>query len=102
MTNIDTIREHLGQEELLVQLAEEAAELGKAALKLRRTYSDINPTPIGSQEAFANLMEELADVYTCLHILGYGTCENLMQVHQIAVAKQARWARRLEEAHKNR
>ena len=96
MTNIDTIREHLSQAELLAQLAEEAAELGKAALKLRRAYTGCNPTPVTSCEAFANLLEELADVYTCVHVLGIDTCENLSQVQRIMLGKMERWAGRLE------
>lgn len=39
------IHEILGESELLAQLAEEAAELAQAALKLRRALDGSNPTP---------------------------------------------------------
>lgn len=99
MTNIDTIREYLDQPELLNQLAEEAAELAEAALKLRRAYMGVNPTPVTGQEAFENLLEEMADVYNCIHVLGFDTCENLGQVQRIMVGKQERWADRLKQMH---
>lgn len=63
MTPIDTVREYLDQDELLAQLAEEAAELAQAALKLRRAYTGINPTPVTRRAAYNALLEELADVY---------------------------------------
>jgi NTP pyrophosphatase (non-canonical NTP hydrolase) len=100
MTNIDIIREHLDQPELLTQLAEEAAELCKAALKLRRVYTGVNPTPVSGKEAFTNLLEELADVYVCIHALGFDTCEHLNLVQRTANAKMERWAGRLDAAHR--
>lgn len=96
MMNTDTIQERLGQSEVLAQLAEEAAELAKAALKLRRVYTGINPTPVTGKEAFENLLEEVADVYNCIHILGLDTAVNLAEVQRIMLAKQARWAERLQ------
>lgn len=98
MTNIDIIRKYLDQPELLNQLAEEAAELAKAALKLRRVYTGINPTPVTGKEAFDNLLEEMADVYNCIHVLGFDTCVNLNEVQRIMLGKQSRWAERLKEA----
>lgn len=99
MTSVDIIRERLDQPELLTQLAEEAAELGKAALKLRRVYTGVNPTPVTGQEAFENLLEELADVYVCISALGLDTCMNLSQVQRTMLMKMERWAGRLEAAH---
>lgn len=51
---------------LLGQLAEEAAELGHAALKLQRVLAGENPTPVTEEEAREALIEEIADVYCCL------------------------------------
>lgn len=96
MLNIDTIQRHLDQSEVLAQLAEEAAELAKAALKLRRVYTGVNPTPVTGKQAFENLLEEMADVYNCIHILGFDTAVNLSEVQRIMLAKQARWAERLQ------
>lgn len=55
------IAEILGMEELLCQLAEECAELSKAALKLRRVITGKNPTPKTREECIADLAEEYAD-----------------------------------------
>lgn len=99
MTSVDVIREHLDQPELLTQLAEEAAELGKAALKLRRVYTGTNPTPVTGKDAFENLLEELADVYGCITALGLDTSLNLSQVQRIMLVKRERWASRLQAAH---
>lgn len=62
---LNHIIETLGTEELLAQLAEEAAELGKAALKLRRALDGKNPTPVSPSEALRNVREEMADVLLC-------------------------------------
>ena len=48
--------------ELLCGLAEESSELAQAALKLRRTYDQTNPTPVNPDTAFEKLCEEIADV----------------------------------------
>ena len=53
----------LPEEEILAQMAEECVEASKAALKLRRVRSGVNPTPVSEKDAFENLVEELADVY---------------------------------------
>ena len=44
-------------EELLCGLAEECSELAQAALKLRRTYDQTNPTPVDPDNAFEKLCE---------------------------------------------
>lgn len=51
----------LPEEEILAQMAEECVEASKAALKLRRARSGVNPTPVSEKDAFENLVEELAD-----------------------------------------
>ena len=63
------IMEYLGEPEMLSQLAEECAELGKAALKLRRVLDGRNPTPKTEEEARADLIEEVADVYNVVGFL---------------------------------
>lgn len=97
MDAIEYVRENLSQEELLCQLAEECAELSKAALKLRRIYAGVNPTPVTRAEAFQNLLEEIADVTLCVEVLGMNTPEVLYNCGRIWEEKSARWMNRLKE-----
>lgn len=87
------VRDHLSEEELLAQLAEEASELAQAALKLRRALDGRNPTPVPVDEARACLSEEVADVMLCLQVLKVST-----QTHDLEGLKYRkldRWVGRL-------
>lgn len=59
------IVDYIGYPAMLEQLAEECAELGKAALKLARIVRRENPTPVTKEEALENLREEYTDVIQC-------------------------------------
>ena len=63
---INYVTNRLSSPALLGQLAEEAAELGKAALKLQRILMDENPTRATKPEVMKSLIEEAADVYCSL------------------------------------
>jgi NTP pyrophosphatase (non-canonical NTP hydrolase) len=91
---IEFIRDNLSEEELLAQLAEEAAELGHAALKMRRVMDGRNPTPVRLSEAYANLQEEIADVQLVLEVLGL---DGYAQHAEARQAKLDRWVGRLRE-----
>lgn len=98
MKGIDIVREHLQPAELYAQLAEEATELAKAALKMRRAITDVNPTPITEAEAYGNLIEETADVYGCLLALDIGSDAAAVQsIKAVTEVKMERWATRLTE-----
>lgn len=97
---LEVIREALPCEELLCQLAEEAAELSQAALKLRRAYTGINPTPVTVQEAYEGLLEEIGDVTNALVALGYDRSMDRVRASMGMAEKMHRWADRLEEASK--
>ena len=88
------IKQHLPQDELLAQLAEECAELSQAALKLRRALTGINPTPVAADEARRNLVEEAADVYNVLGLLL--DAEDNAEIYSIIRRKKERWLNRLE------
>lgn len=94
MKELDYIRKTLPPEELLTLLAEEAAELAKAALKLRRALDGTNPTPVTAASAYDSLLEEIADVWLTMRALGLDkeaeTCEATM------TAKLERWAKRMK------
>lgn len=89
LTDIHTL---LGCSELLAGMAEEAAELAQAALKLRRTIDGRNPTPVSPEEASHKLNEEFADVVLCAAALGLDREE----VERFIREKAARWFMRLE------
>ena len=84
----EKIKQHLLQDELLAQLAEECAELSQAALKLRRALTGINPTPVAADEARRNLGEEAADVYNVLGLLL--DAEDNAEIYEIIRRKKAR------------
>lgn len=93
--NIKRVREYLDKPELFCQLAEECAELGKAALKLRRVMTNTNPTPYTESEVWENFTEEVADVMGVLKALEIPTDD--AGVQEIQKHKFQRWVRRLEE-----
>ena len=90
----EEIKQHLPQDELLAQLAEECAELSQAALKLRRAWTGINPTPVTVEDARRNLVEEAADVYNVLGLLL--DAEDNAEIYDIIRRKKTRWVKRLE------
>ena len=81
----EKIKQHIPQDELLAQLAEECAELSQAAL---------NPTPVTADEARWNLVEEVADVYNVLGLL-LDAADNA-EIYSIIRRKKERWLKRLE------
>ncbi len=95
---LDYIRIHVPVDELLVGLAEEAAELSQAALKYRRARGiSTNPTPVTEDEALAALVEEVADVALYLGVLRLiksVTGQDELLAKHIDI-KTERWAQRL-------
>ena len=101
MESFDIIKQSMPRHEILAQLAEECAELGQAALKLRRTLDpDASPTNVTEDEAEIRFREEVADVLLTLTI----ALDNDVQVKAtLDIAhtmryKQERWAKRIREA----
>ena len=88
---MDKIKNYLPDEEILAQLAEEAAELSQAALKLRRVIDGTNPTPKTREDAFGSLVEEYSDVVSCCREL------NILPAEIIIAGKKERWINRLKE-----
>ena len=87
------IQERVPITEVLAGLAEEAAELAQAALKLRRVYTQENPTPVSEDVAMEHLYEEIADVELYVKVLDV----NKSNILQTTEDKLARWVKRLEE-----
>lgn len=72
---INSIRNFVPDREMLEQLAEEAAELAQAAIKVIRAGEMAKglPTPVKYDEAFKNLVEEASDIRLILNIIGIHT-----------------------------
>lgn len=90
------VKDRLSQEELLAQLAEEAAELTHAALKLRRALDGTNPTPVDFPTALSAIREEVADVQLLLQLLDLDRDPG--ELEAIRNHKILRWQSRLIEA----
>lgn len=92
---LNYVKKNVSTKERFAQLAEEATELAKAALKYRRTFDDKNPTPVSKDEAFKNLVEEIDDVALCLDAVSFKwRIEfNSLQREQ----KLKRWVKRIAE-----
>ena len=86
MGNIERL---IGKPALLEQLAEEATELAKAALKQARILRGENPTPVTEQKAIANVIEEYTDVILCSMKLGLE-----VDIVQLEI-KDERWISRI-------
>ena len=84
------VKDYIPQSEILVQLAEEAAELAQAALKLRRAMDGTNPTPVSFADAYHNLIEEYSDVTLCLRELDMNYSPSVIE------QKSKRWLKRLK------
>ena len=87
----------LPEETKLIQLAEEAAELSHAALKLVRAIN--GDTPVTEAEARQRVLEEIADCIVCGSLL-IGEPEKLA-IEVIMEQKMKRWEERLEQATKD-
>ena len=82
MTDIEYIASRHTEGDLLCQLAEEAAELAQAALKLRRAITRNNPTPVTEADAKAALIDDMETPYACAKHCGYHAptyCERIPQ-----------------------
>ena len=84
------IVEKIGEPAMLELLAEEAAELAQAALKLARIKRGENPTPVAEDEALQNLVEEYTDVCLCATELKVELNEAL--AYRKTRRFEARWA----------
>lgn len=103
------VTDFLPEKEILAMLAEEAAELSQAALKLRRVLDGTNPTRITYAQAVKSLHEEIADVTLTMDLVG---CVNYDWVNNIRAWKMKRWISHLlavrgkkddrENAHRHR
>lgn len=96
------VMNHLDARTKLEQLAEEAAELSQAALKLIRAKGlSNNVTPTSEKEALANVREEIIDVLACIKVYGYELDGADVVEAMENSPKWLRWAERLKGEIKN-
>lgn len=88
------VKEHLSQRAIILQLAEESAELSAAASKLVRVLDGCNPSPVSQEAARKKLLEEYGDVLDCIDIL-VSPSENA-EVVDARMKKFVRWAGRIK------
>ena len=103
MTDLEYIAENLSDEDILCQIAEEAAELAQAALKLRRAITQTNPTPVSAEKAADNLIEEYGDTCGAFWVYAVKLKDNddISEVVSDNIgAKYNRWAQRIKEGKK--
>ena len=96
MNNCEFIESRVTPSAALCQLAEEAAELAQAALKIVRTLDGNNPTPYTYDEAVDELCEEIADVNVCATVVMDKLKIGYEGVSDLEVEKFDRWAKRLK------
>lgn len=83
----------LPESRILINLIEECGEVIQAATKyLRAQYGD---TPISEEDAWKNLIEEIADVYVCTDAIVSDA--DRMKIRAIRTRKRKRWEKRLEQ-----
>ena len=106
MTDLEYIADNLSDEDILCQIAEEAAELAQAALKLRRAITQTNPTPVSDEEAVDSIIEEYADTIGAFEIWaakcgGDGVRLVGYDLAEIIDAKYARKVKQIKEGEKH-
>lgn len=84
------MRDYIGDAAMYEQLAEESAELAKAALKKARILRGENPTPITTEEADANVQEEFSDVITCAEELDLKEDRDVMKMKKLRFIERTR------------
>lgn len=96
----NAIRETLTERDLLEQLAEEAAELSKAAIKMIRANGHTkNVTPTSQFDAYNNLEDEINDVLVAIEALGFNL--HIRADFATKSHKWERWYRRITDGTKH-
>lgn len=94
---LEYVKKYVPRRARLEQVAEEAAELSQAALKLIRAEGADNPTPISKTAAKKIFWEEVADVNNAVNAVGFLSPEHMSEIEEIKIR---RWAERVEKWNK--
>ena len=97
--NLSYIYDTLSDDDLKLQIIEEASELIQAICKLIRAINGTNPTPVSILDAQKAVYEEIADTLVAIEA-------SLVTVEQAGVSaiqqeKAERWASRIKEARRD-
>jgi hypothetical protein len=94
------IYSEVGRLEILTVIAEEAAEVAQAALKLRRTINQCsgNPSPVEQQKAIDSLNEELGDFLVAVNAATPDPMIDANKIMRTERHKRLRWLSRIHEA----
>lgn len=98
MNNDIDLANYIGKPALLELTAEECVELAHACLKLARIIRQENPTPVTSDEAIANVEEEIADIDICIDELIKSQIINIKNLLDVKRFKMERLDNRIKEA----
>ena len=98
MNNDIDLANYIGKPALLELTAEECVELAHACLKLARVIRQENPTPVTSDEAIANVEEEIADIDICIDELIKSQIINIKNLLDVKRFKTERLDSRIKEA----
>lgn len=91
---VQYIRDNLTEAEKWGQLAEEAAELSQAALKMQRLCMDTNKPRMEKGACIDAVIEEHADVALCFKVLAW---QDKYAREQIMDEKANRWANHIAD-----
>ena len=96
---IEKIEQMVSDETLFLALAEEAAELVQAALKMHRVLyrADDDPTDVGIENAELGLLEEMTDVSLCTKVYEMKYEGAAAWICKRENEKIKKWLARLEE-----
>lgn len=97
MINDIDLANYIGKPALLELTAEECVELAHACLKLARVIRQENPTPVTSDEAIANVEEEIADIDICIDELIKSQIINIKNLLDVKRFKMERLDNRIKE-----
>ena len=101
LNSILYISDRVSDEALFGQLAEEAVELAKAALKLQRAAMGEAAPDYDEDAACANLIEEFADVCCCMDVVsGYEVFTLHSIMRDSILMKLNRWVQRITDREK--
>ena len=97
--NLSYIFDALSDDDLKLQIIEEASKLIQAICKLIRAINGTNPTPVSILDAQKAVYEEIADTLVAIEA-------SLVTVEQAGVSaiqqeKAERWASRIKEARRD-